>query len=70
MLIYTVEVSYNNYDPLGLQVALPDFESANLSAEDFANRHNYDFNAVVVKEWFDGEATVVKRITGGKTSSW
>lgn len=64
-MTYTVEVSYDDYDPLSLKMAMPDESEALAGAEALADRWGRSmFRVIVVKEWDHGQSTEIKRING------
>lgn len=64
-MTYTVEISYDDYDPLGLVMAMSDESMARDYAEELADKMGRDmFRAIVVKKWDMLDNTEIKRIVG------
>lgn len=66
-MTYTIQMSYDDYDPLGLVMAMSDESMARDYAEELADDMGRDmFKAIVVKKWDMLEATEIKRIVGSR----
>lgn len=63
-MTYTVEMSYDNYDPLSLKMAMTDESMARDYAEELADKWGSFFRVIVVKKWDMLEHTEIKRING------
>lgn len=64
-MTYTIEVSYDDYDPLSLKMAISDESLALDYAEELADKWGRSlFRVIVVKKWDMLKHTEIKRIRG------
>ena len=61
---YSVELSYDHYDPLYLKGVWEDGNSAVNYADTLSHSLSGDFRAIVIKQWTDGEPYEIARIVG------